>query len=295
MSEPYYQDDLVTLFHGDCLTDHREWLDADVLVTDPPYGMAYVSNASKYGSTDAIAGDATLDARNAVLDAWSPRPALVFGTWRVERPKGARQLVVWDKGDSPGMGDLKLPWGPSHEEIYVLGDGFTGKRGGSVVRVNTMSASAAERPDHPTPKPIPLMERLIEKCPPGVIADPFAGSGATLLAAVNLGRKVIGVGWSAVQAADEAVNRMYGGHIRGALAWLIERGEPFTADDIAEIAEHHAAECEFPICRQPHSANLIGSIIGTAARAGRITRTGNRRRSTHPSRNAAYNAEWKAS
>jgi site-specific DNA-methyltransferase (adenine-specific) len=37
------------------------------------------------------------------------------------------------------------------------------------------------------------MERLIERCPPGVIADPFAGSGATLIAARNLRRKVIGV------------------------------------------------------------------------------------------------------
>jgi len=37
------------------------------------------------------------------------------------------------------------------------------------------------------------MEKLIEKCPPGVIADPFAGSGATLLAAKNLGRHIVGV------------------------------------------------------------------------------------------------------
>lgn len=98
-------------------------------------------------------------------------------------------------------------------------------------------------------------------------------------------------GWSAVQAADVAVNRGYGDHIRDALADLIEHGEPFTADDVAERAQTIAGYAGH--LGEPHSPNLLGSIIGTAARTGRITRTGRRCRSTHPTRNAAYNAEWR--
>ena len=192
---PYYQDEHVTLYHGDCLTEHREWLDADVLVTDPPYGMGYVESRSTTRGNKFIpvGGDGDLVARDNALAAWGDGPALVFGTWRVSRPAGTRQLIVWDKGESPGMGDLTMPWGPGHEEVYVLGHGWTGKRRTNVYRVPTIGAASANRPDHPTPKPVPLMEQLIERCPPGAIADPFAGSGATLVAARNLGRRAIGV------------------------------------------------------------------------------------------------------
>ena len=206
MSTPYYQDEHVTLWHGDCLTEHREWLDADVLVTDPPYGMGYVSGSSKHkGKGPAIAGDGNTLARDAALDAWGARPGLAFGTWRIPKPGATRLTLTWDKGVSPGMGDLALPWGISTEEVYVLGawppikaggrsrEGGTPARAASVLRVDTLNSQAADRPDHPTPKPVALMERLIEKCPPGTIADPFAGSGATLIAARNLGRKAIGV------------------------------------------------------------------------------------------------------
>ena len=206
----YYQDDYVTLYHGDCLTEHREWLDADVLVTDPPYGMAYKSNKlNNTAPLSPIANDETTEVRDSALAAWGDKPAVSFGTWRVQKPLGVKNVLVWDKGTDLGMGavaGVATPWGLSHEEVYILGqwpalipggrvrEGGTPSRVPSVLRVAKPNNASADRvKGHPTPKPVPLMERLIERCPPGVVADPFAGAGSTLLAAKNLGRRVIGV------------------------------------------------------------------------------------------------------
>jgi len=189
MSEPYYQDDLVTLYHGDCL-EVAEWLTADVLVTDPPYGMGYYSGRRK--ADDRIAGDQSLGIREAALALWDDRPALVFGTWKQPRPANVRQLIVWDKRGGAGFsGDLNMPWADITEEIYVLGNGWVGGRVPAIYSIPTLPSM--NRPDHPTPKPVTLMGHLIEKCPLGTIADPFAGSGATLIAARNAGRQSIGV------------------------------------------------------------------------------------------------------
>jgi site-specific DNA-methyltransferase (adenine-specific) len=191
MTEPYYQDDLVTLYNADCL-DTEAWLAADVLVTDPPYGVAFQSSWTTGTQQKAkIVGDDSTDARDMALGAWGDKPALVFGTWRAERPAGVRQRLIWAKGDDPGLGDLSMPWGYGDEEVYVLGRGWVGQRRSNVYRIPKVAY--ANNPGHPTPKPVPLMEALIEYAPPGVVADPFAGSGATLIAARNLGRRVIGV------------------------------------------------------------------------------------------------------
>lgn len=193
--KPYYEDDMVQLYHGDC-REVTVWLAADALVTDPPYGMAYESNFNRdrrnLKKGRPVAGDSTTDVRDTALAMWGDRAALVFGRWNIARPVATHTRLVWDRVVH-GMGNLANPWGPSDEEVYVLGTGFQGPRTGTVLRVPRLESGAKNRPDHPTPKPVALMEVLIAKCPQGVIADPFAGSGATLVAAMLQGRKAIGV------------------------------------------------------------------------------------------------------
>ena len=76
--EPYYQDEWVTLYHGDCLELADVWTGADVLVTDPPYGVAFRSaRRTATERFDAIAGDETLEIRDAALAIWADRPALL--------------------------------------------------------------------------------------------------------------------------------------------------------------------------------------------------------------------------
>lgn len=197
----YCEDEFVELHHSDC-RGIRGWTTADVLVTDPPYGMGFQSSMRKGSKLDRIEGDRDTQIRDAVVDLWgTTKPALLFGRWSVPAPVGERQRLIWHKANTPGMGDLAIPWGPAHEEIHLLGKGWdvsaTGqKRTGSVITTNggRGGASCDENiTGHPTPKPVSLMEALIARTPPGVIADPFAGSGATLIAARNLGRRVIGV------------------------------------------------------------------------------------------------------
>ena len=87
MTEPYYSDDLVTLYLGDCL-EVTEWLAADVLVTDPPYGVAWLSGQfsnARQAIVQDVANDETPAVRDSALALWGDRPALVFGSWRVKR------------------------------------------------------------------------------------------------------------------------------------------------------------------------------------------------------------------
>lgn len=192
---PYYADDLVTLYRGDCLDEVDAWVRADVLLTDPPYGVAYNSGSRRDTLAASIAGDEDTSVRDTILDAWGGRPALVFGTWRIPRPVGTQARLVWDTKGALGMGDLSIPWKPSDQEIYVLGHdaarGFRGRRDSNVITCPPVQSMARNGRNHPHEKPVPLLAALIGKCPPGVLADPCAGSGSLGVAAKMLGRRAV--------------------------------------------------------------------------------------------------------
>ena len=201
--QPYYADPSVTIYHGDCrevLPDLALYASRHTLVTDPPYGFSYASNRRDSDwRGEQIANDDDTEARDWLLEWWGEvAPALVFGSWKRPRPGGTRHVLIWDKGESVGMGDLTLPWKPNYEEIYVIGVGFSGHRGSSILRYPTHAHSTKkswkDQPrQHPNEKPVGLMIDLIGKCPAGGILDPFMGSGTTLLAAKDLGRHAIGI------------------------------------------------------------------------------------------------------
>jgi DNA modification methylase len=182
----YYDHKNITIYHGDC-REVLPTIEADALISDPPYGVNYSSGWDNEFQNVQIANDGDISVRDAVLQIWGARPAIVFGSWKKPKPQGTMAVLVWDKG-TVGMGDLSIPWFPCTEEIYVLGSGWVGTRTSAVMR------HIANNQYHPTEKPLGLMRELCGKCnPQWRILDPFMGSGTTLRAAKDLGLKAIGI------------------------------------------------------------------------------------------------------
>lgn len=207
----YYQDDYVTLYHGDCLTEHREWLGADVLVTDPPYGRAWRQGEVKAAgavkgqarnavSLAGIANDDNTQVRDDALAAWgTDRRAVVFGDLMLAPPQGTKLVAIYAKPADAGLRGAMDGIRRDVEAIYHLGKMKSGIGGrSSVFRTRAATVGnpvgiVARSGGHPHAKPLDVLEELIDALPPGTIADPFAGSGSTLIAARNLGRKAVGV------------------------------------------------------------------------------------------------------
>ena len=199
MTCPYYEDDLVTLYLGDC-RDVDAWLSADVLVTDPPYGIAW-SQPAYHGGTahPGIVGDGDTSIRDWMLDRWGhQRPAVAFGHLKLPPPTGTRQVLVYQKASNSGIFGAVAGWRRDLEAIYLLGEWPAEPAGdSSLLRTHARAqgglSGVVGRAGHPHAKPLDVMQEILAHCPPGIVADPFAGSGSTLVAAKLAGRRAIGV------------------------------------------------------------------------------------------------------
>lgn len=189
----YYQDDSVALWHGDCL-EVTEWLEADVLVTDPPYGIGWSkgqNNAANSRSHAGIVNDGDTRARDAALELWGEKPSIVFGSFRAPAPTVVVQTLVWRKPIDAGVVGSTTGYRTDTELIFLRGEHQQRTAQRSSV-LESLCGMARYRSGHPHAKPPAILEQLIEWTL-GTVADPFAGSGSTLIAARNLGRKAIGV------------------------------------------------------------------------------------------------------
>lgn len=179
----------VTLFLGDAKEIVPGLRDVGAVVTDPPYGMSFQSNYRNVKhSKIANDGDAGLLAWTCSIPVEHSR--YVFCRWDnlldVPKPKS---LVTWVKNNW-SMGDLEHEHARQTEvALFYPGPAHRFPKG----RPNdVIVAPRTGNDNHPTEKPVQLMRAIIEWTE-GVVLDPFAGSGSTGVAAVNLGRDFIGI------------------------------------------------------------------------------------------------------
>ena len=201
----YYSNDLVTLYHGDCTGELLPLLgECDVLITDPPTESTSTPTSPPPESACPKPAGARTASRGTwtlwrVTQSWTRgagRPPWFSAAGKPLSRGGVKTTVQWCKTNvGAGGGDLRCPWGSVVEEIYVLGGGFVGKRGPNFILHNGMPSSSKRlRPSRPTPKPVSLIEHLLDYVPEDwVVCDPFAGSGAVLRACQNRGRRCVGI------------------------------------------------------------------------------------------------------
>jgi DNA modification methylase len=218
---PYYADDLVTLYHGDC----RAMPDMvpEVVVTDPPYGTGAYATDKAALDADTLVWWADVSHSVAVF-GWAENlvrlciaaalPPTDWITWwpmnaglrswapRGQLPREAEHIALWGEvrwvyGAPTSANSDKLVErivSPLEKARGKARRSPQGRRWADVWRDSSPGLGfQSHQRLHPNEKPVSLMRRLLETVADGTVFDPFAGSGSTLVAAKSLGRKAIGV------------------------------------------------------------------------------------------------------
>ena len=168
-----------TLYLGDCLEVMPLIGEVDAVVTDPPYGINI--NKSNRISTSRGFTKKNWDEKAADLSFLNLlNPTIIWGGNYFNLPP-TRGFLIWDKNNSGrDFADCEMAWCSMdmNARIYVM---------------RPMNMDGGKQ--HPTQKPIALMKWCISHLPDNtnLILDPFMGSGSTGVAAVQMGRKFIGI------------------------------------------------------------------------------------------------------
>lgn len=221
---PYYADAAVTLYLGDCREVLPRLTPADCIVTDPPYGETSLAWDRWPDGWPGLAATVTRSlwcfgsvrmflAQRDEFAGWNLSQDIVWekhngSGFAADRFKRVHELVThWYRGDwssvtaaTPRDGVRarsrivrRSAIAPNvHGDISASADVRDGSALlRSVLKVRSMQGKA----QHPTEKPLGILDPLIAyACPPGgVVLDPFAGSGSTLVAARDSGRRAVGI------------------------------------------------------------------------------------------------------
>jgi site-specific DNA-methyltransferase (adenine-specific) len=170
-----------TLYLGDCRDVLPTLGKVDAVVTDPPYGIGFAAQPTKWQRLAGQQPESWDDAPDqAVLSLPSLAPCIIWGgNYYALRP--SRGWLSWFKPDAPpSMASFELAWTSLDQNARQL-------------KVS-IGETNPERVGHPTQKPLRLMKWCIGFLPDAkTILDPFMGSGTTGVAAVQMGRKFIGI------------------------------------------------------------------------------------------------------
>lgn len=184
--QPYYTDPdgRITIYHGDCRDILPQLEPVDLLITDPPHGVQKAEWDTKFPV------EWLPQAANITTQAMVVMPG-VHNVLLCPRIVGAfhyRWMLSMHLSNGMTRGRMGFGnWIPAL--VYA-------REGQSLYRPQqdaTTIVITGSKPDHPSPKPIRAMSWLVSRFADGIILDPFMGSGTTLRAAKDLGRRAIGI------------------------------------------------------------------------------------------------------